>query len=287
MSEPIKPWEARFRGFRVLDVLRVADVTPRMRRVTLGGPELEAFGDGPNVKILVPPAGVAEPQWPMRGADGGAVWPPDPLRPTVRTYTLRRNDPQAREIDIDFVLHDHGVAARWAAAATPGHSRLGVGLPGGLSVRDADWYLIAGDESALPAIGRILERLPRDARGQALIEIANAEERQPLPTPDGVAVTWLDRRGAEAGTTDLLEQAVRGIDVPSTGTRFAWAAGESSAICTIRKHWRASYGLDHRSSLAFGYWKRGLHENAYARAHNHDRDDDYDRAYAEQDRSSA
>ncbi|HEX4246589.1 MAG TPA: siderophore-interacting protein [Pseudonocardia sp.] len=150
-------------GHRTLQVLRTERVTPRMARVTLGGDELAGFpGDGPDqrIKLFFPMPGQDRPAMP-RASSGGPVWPPGQPRPVIRTYTVRRFDAAAGELDVDFVLHgEHGPAAAWAAAAAPG-DWVGVSDPGGRYQPDpaALAHLVIGDESALPAIATVLEAL--------------------------------------------------------------------------------------------------------------------------------
>ncbi|MFC0041677.1 siderophore-interacting protein [Actinomadura rayongensis] len=261
----------RVPGLRVLTVLRAAALTPRMRRITLGGPEVAGFGTGPNVKLLFPPSGDPDPQWPTAGADGRPVWPPADRRPVMRTYTVRRHDPAAGEVDVDFVLHgDAGVASRWAAAARPGDVVGALG-PGGRVLGPADHYVIAGDQTALPAIGAMIENLPAGARGQAVVEVPGPAEVQHLMPPPGVELTWLFGDGAGPGA---LAAAVRALPWPD-GDVFAWVAGESASVRAIRSYVRDERGLPRGRVLAIGYWKRGLTETAYHDAHDNDRDADY------------
>lgn len=271
----------RYRGIRVLEVIRARNITPRMRRVTLGGPEIEGFGTGPNVKLLIPPAHLQTPEWPLSGSDGRAIWPAADRRPTVRTYSLRRFDPAAGEIDIDFVLHgEHGVASRWAATARPGDV-VGIGGPGGRTVSSAGFYLLAGDHTALPAISAILEKLPADARGHAFIQVPDAAEEQSLTRPAGVSLTWLHDAASMQPHTTPLEDAVRAMPWSSDQTMFAWIGCESSTVRALKSFVRDERGLDRRNFLAVGYWRRGMTESAYHEAYNNDRDDDYYKALRE------
>lgn len=283
MSSPfagpaVPPRAQRYRGIRMLEVLGAAQVTPKMRRITFGGDELEGFGEGPNLKILIPPPNRAVPELPVTGADGRAVWPPDDRKPTVRTYSLRAHRPEKGEIDVDFVLHNNGGAATsWAARAKRGDI-VGVGGPGGRTVSAADWYLIAGDHAALPAIAAMLEKLPAHAHGRAFIEVPDVAEQQPLTSNTDIEIVWLHRNGMPAGADSLLPAAVLATSWPNAGRVFAWAGCESSAVRTIRAHWRDERRLDRRQILAIGYWRRGMTEPAYHDAFNNDRDADYYRA---------
>lgn len=258
----------------------VEDVTPHMRRVTFAGPsvaEYIATGQFPNIKLLLPlpdgTYGVPELDDPSSTEETVIRTRPD-LHSRVRTYTVRRYDAAAATLAIDFVMHgDEGLASAWAARAEAG-STLGIAGGGGRAISAAPDYLICGDETALPAIGNILENLPADARGTAYLEIGDESARQDLIAPPGITVHWLSREGAPAGTTRLLSQAAAAH--PLTEGTFAWAAAESAEVLAIRKDLRKR-GLARRSMLVIGYWRRGLTENGYAKSANHDRDDrEYD-----------
>jgi NADPH-dependent ferric siderophore reductase len=251
-------------NLRLMRVRRAIDVTPHMRRITLTGVDLGRF-DSSNlhVKLLIPPEGVATPTWPVMGRNGIPIWPDGDQRLTVRTYTIRRIDVDAGEMDIDFVRHeDAGPGAAWAERAQAGDI-VGIMGPGGRSIAPAEWYLLIGDETGLPAIGRILETLPADARGVALVEVADAGEEQAISHPPGVSLVWLHRNGAEPGTTTALVEAVRGLEWPATENVFAWAGAEFEAFRAIRTHWRGERGLDRSRHLAVAYWRRGYCEGEF------------------------
>lgn len=252
---------------RVLDVLRVVDVTPGMRRVTLGGVQLSAHvadngqpvaafrSDGfddefkllfrhPDLDVAIGPS----------QADGILEWPRDP-RMLMRTYTARRWDPIAGELDVDFVVHGVGPATSWAQRVQPGERIQIAGPKMSAGHPDADWALIAGDETALPAIARWLESWPEGARGQVFIEVADDSERQDLTVPDGVELTWLSRGGKAPGTTTLLYDAV--TTAPWwDGVPFAWVAGEALTLAPIRRWLRGERGLTKQQIDVTGYWRR-------------------------------
>lgn len=221
------------RGSVPAHVVHTEALTPRMRRVVLAGDGVAAPPTGPHVKLF----------WAAR----------DGRPPGTRTYTVRAW--RAGRMTVDVVLHgEAGVAAPWAAAAVPGDEVEVVGT-GGLDVRAAGWYLLAGDESALPGIAAVLEGLPGTARGRALVEVADATERVDLAAPPGVDVEWLLRDGRPAGTADLLDPAVRDAGFAADG--FVWLAAESGVVRGLRDHLRATLGLNRRQVLAQGYWRRG------------------------------
>lgn len=261
---------------RNLEVLRTAQLSPSMRRITLGGEELQGFldeHDGPNIKVFVPRQGQRRPVLPVLDAETGRyVWPEAGVRPTMRTYTVRRYDDDRGELDVDFVMHGaHGIASSWARQASPG-DHLGVMGPGGKTCPPADWHLLVGDETALPAISSMVERLPATASGQVFVEVADPAEQQHIECPSDVRLTWLHRDGVPAGRSTQLADAVRGLEFPGEQSISAWVSGESGIVRGIRRHLRQERGLDARSVLAVGYWKNGMAETDYHDQYNHDRD---------------
>ncbi|VVO00093.1 siderophore-interacting protein [Pseudomonas fluorescens] len=236
---------------RRLQVLRVVDLTPRMRRITLGGPELAGFvslGSDDHVKLLFPqtPEEHAALETLVLGAgkDGGPM-------PAMRDYTPRRYDLQTLELDIDFVLHGDGPAATWAEQAKPGQY-LHIGGPrGSMVVPDIfDSYLLIGDETALPAIARRLEGLGANRRARVVVEVENAAERQTLESAAQVEVIWVLREG---GTEDLLS-TVQQLQMPS-GELYAWVATEAKVSRQIRRVLLDEHQLNEAFVKAVGYWR--------------------------------
>jgi NADPH-dependent ferric siderophore reductase len=239
---------------RLLQVRRSARITPRMVRVTLGGDELAGFGgDGPDrrIRMFFPVAGQDRPAVP-RATSGGPLWPAGEPRPAIRTYTVRRFDAAAGELDVDFVLHEgHGPAAAWARDARPG-AWVGVSEPGGRYEPDpaADFHVVIGDETALPAVATVLEALPSGVPALAFLEVADAGEEQDLP--GAATLHWVHRGAAEPGAP--LAAAVRAAQFPA-GTGQAWLSGESACVRDLRKHLLGERALDRRRVYATGYWR--------------------------------
>ena len=255
-SGNVTPSDDGLRPVDVLTVVAVEDVTPSVRRVLLSGGADSVAAAGPTVNLLVPRIGDAEPRWPRIQRDGRIVWPEGSHGIALRSYTARRQDPAAGEIEIDFVLHGDGPAAAWAMAAQPG-ALLGVAGAASLAERPAGWVLMAGDETALPAIARLLAAADPGTTGVAFLEVAGPEEEQPLVAPPGVAVHWLHRNGTPPGESTLLVDAVAALDRPGTEDLFAWVGAESAAVRAIRADLRGRWGLGRAQHHAIGYWRRG------------------------------
>lgn len=211
----LRRWPVRIREARLI---RRATVTPRMLRLTFGGPAMTGFEShiaDEHVKLLFPEPFDDTSRIPV--PDGDRLRWPRPIVPS-RDYTVRRHDPATGEVDIDVVAHEGGVASTWAREAAIGSTIWMAGPPRGVHVPDAfQWQALLGDETALPAIARRLAELPRDIRGVVVIEVADAAEEQPMDMPEGFEVRWLHRDGRPAGTTTLLADAAADIAIPAGG----------------------------------------------------------------------
>ncbi|MGW9118042.1 siderophore-interacting protein [Streptomyces sp. NPDC055663] len=247
-------------------VVGVERITPRTARVTFTGEALAGLmEDRPDqqMKLCFPREGQGVPRLPEPDADDtyGMRWYeaylaiPEPERPLLRSFTVRAYDRGRDVMTVDFVLHgDDGPAGRWGRDARPGDV-LGMVGPSSLYARPlpaADWLLLAGDESALPAIATLLESLPAGARALVRVEVADATEERPLGSAGEVAVHWVHRdRGGS------LVDAVRTAPLPA-GTGAAWLAGEAGAVRTLRRHLVEERGLPRAAVQFSGYWRRSL-----------------------------
>ncbi|MET8353172.1 siderophore-interacting protein [Micromonospora sp. NPDC005206] len=291
---PITPW----RLFTV-EVRAVRRLSPSFVRVTFTGSDLDRFADNgydQRIKLALPLPGQREVRLP-EGPDWYAKWRalPEHLRNPVRTYTVRAVRPDLAEVDVDLVLHgDSGPATRWAARVRAGDEIAILGPDagydgdhGGIEFQPsaAGSLLLAGDETAVPAISGICERLPRDARGTVVLEVPDIDDVLPLAAPPRVEVRWLVR-GADghgsrlvpavaaaagellAGDATGAAQPVADVDVDTEilwevpdevppVPLYAWLAGEAGVIRTLRRHLVAERGLDRRAVAFMGYWRLG------------------------------
>jgi NADPH-dependent ferric siderophore reductase len=243
--------------FRMTQVKRVEQLTPRMLRITLTGDDLadfETHSPDDHLKIMIPAPGQEKPDLPVPG-EKGITFAEGAIPPQRRDFTPRRFDREALELDLEFVLHGHGPAATWAANAGPG-SYLGLAGPRGSHVVDLDfdWYLLAGDETAIPFIARQLEELPAGSRAIALIEVADEQEIQDLNSPADVDLRWVSRNGAEAGSTKVLENALRDVTFLD-GEFFTWIAGEANTLRDIRRYLLNERGVLREHAHFNGHWK--------------------------------
>lgn len=245
--------------FREMQVVSARNITPRMRRLTLAGNNLERFAQhGMHIRLLLSPRPGAAVVWPVMGADGRQAWPGGE-RPVMRIYTIRNIDVAAGTMDVDFVLHegDDIPGAGFGANAKAGEV-VGITGPGGGSLRPASRYLFLGDETALPAIGRMLEELDESASATAFIEIADDAERQDLSLHPGIELRWLSRGGQDAGSTTLLSDAVKALPASFWDLEpYVWAGCEQSAAREIKSHLLNEIGLPKKRALIAAYWKLG------------------------------
>jgi NADPH-dependent ferric siderophore reductase len=245
-------------------VLRVQWITPHMIRVFIGGEGLAGLGVGEftdhYIKLLFPVPGVSYPE-PFDMEVIRRDLPRDRW-PRMRSYTVRSWDPHALEMSVDFVHHgDEGLAGPWAANARAGDDVLFLG-PGGAyrPSPEADWHLLVGDESALPAIAASLEALPQGAPARVFIEVTGPGEEQELITQGDAKLVWLHRGDAPVG--DALVEAVHGLEFPD-GDVHAFVHGEAGFVKRLRRHLRVERGIPLEQLSISGYWRYGTDDEGW------------------------
>jgi NADPH-dependent ferric siderophore reductase len=163
---------------------------------------------------------------------------------------------------VDVVHHgDEGLAGPWAAALRPGDEVLFTS-PGGAYAPDpaADWHLLVGDESALPAIAAALERLPVGAPATVFVEVDGPADELPLASPGAVELTWLHRAGRPVGAA--LVEAVRALDF-RPGALHAFVHGEAAFVKELRRLLRVERGVPREALSISGYWRRGFDDEGW------------------------
>ncbi|ROP60641.1 siderophore-interacting protein [Curtobacterium sp. PhB115] len=301
----------RYRVFPV-HVASVTSLTPHFVRVTLTGDALADFssvGLDQRIKIVLPLPGIGFSELP-EDDDWYGAWRalPDEARNPLRTYTVRSFRPDARELDIDFVAHgDAGPASRWVSACRVGDELRIVGpmvpsspaeLPTGaaeFAPGHANRILLAGDETAAPAICAILEALDVTTVGHVFIEVPTDADRLPVRAPAGVEVRWIARNGATHGVrmtdqvhvwastvaaapgsgaapacgdaveladVDVDEQVLWDVPAPvESRPVYAWIAGEAGCVKELRRHLVRGVGMDRKQVAFMGYWRHGKAEH--------------------------
>lgn len=229
---------------RTFTVLDKTEITPNMLRVTLGGEGMADF-----------PVDQESAYVKLRFAQAHSE------RPLLRTYTIRSQ--RADSLDIDFVRHgDGGPAARWAEDVAPGET-IDIGGPGPKKLVDpaADWVLLIGDMTALPAISANLEILPHDARGFAIIEVPHADDIQALDAPADVDIRWVINPQPGQDSAPLYD-AVADLDWPD-GMPSVWCACEFAGMRRLRTHLRTERGVPREALYVSSYWQSGSNEETH------------------------
>lgn len=244
--------------FREITVVSSTRISAHMQRLRFAGKDLGRFTHGGlHMRLLLPPLG-RRLVWPTMGVDGLIVWPSGDNALAVRVYTIRAVDAASGWLDVDFVLHpgQDTLAATFAQNAQAGDV-IGMIGPGGGDAPVAQTLLLLGDDTALPAIGRILEHLPPSSRAEALIEIDGPDDRIALSQGDNIDITWLYRHGREAGTAGLLSAALRERShMALADGLYVWAGCEFGDFREIRKIVRKQWGLPRDRHLVTAYWRR-------------------------------
>lgn len=293
--------------FFLARVSAITDLSPSFRRFTFTGDDLDSYGNpgfDQRVKVVFPTETVGIDAMPT-GDDWYTQWREmdEADRPPFRTYTTRAVRNEAREVDIDMVAHDVlGPASGWIDRAAVGDEVLifsptvaHTGVSFGIDFvppAKTENLLLAGDETAAPAIAVILEQLPPEATGTVVLELPHDDDASYLPAHPGFEYAIASRgagarnshlvpatqaaaaklapagRGAEVEEVDIdhdilweVPRTAKGGVALKSAPLYSWLAGEAGAIKSLRRHLVADLGVDRRAVAFMGYWRMGRAEN--------------------------
>lgn len=250
-------------GVVTASVIRSERISPNIQRVTIGGGDLHSFeylGYDQWVRLMIPTGDeVRFDNLPERVDTAGYLrylTLPKRTRPEIRSYTIRgfRTDPL--ELDVDFVVHgDEGIAGPWAIATNPGDPIAFVDQGHGWrpeAAAAADELLLVADETGMPAALGVLRSLPRNARGRAIIELADSADQQPVETRSQVQVEWMTRRPGQA-PGEVALAAARGHQ--TSLSVYGLAVGESKLATGVRRLLVSERKVDKKQVTFCGYYK--------------------------------
>jgi NADPH-dependent ferric siderophore reductase len=251
------------RTIRKTEVVNVVDISPNIRRITLGGTSLTDFPVNQE-------SGYVKLMFPQEGEDSFSDSVVSGLirgdKPRFRSYTVLDYDDDTSELTIDFLLHaDKGPASTWASKTHIGDT-ISIRGPGGTKLVNpsADWYLLAGDLAALPALSVNIKKLSKDAKGYACIEIIHEEDKLKLDTPPGIEVIWVTNPQPTMPNT-LLVDAIKQLPWLA-GDAEVWFAGEFSAMRAARKYLKQERNVSKGNLYASSYWKIGATDEGNKKA---------------------
>lgn len=243
-------------------------LTPGMARITLGGPDLAGYpttGVGDEyVRLFFPAEGESEPELPTPAERGGWSWEEEQKPAPMRTYTIRSVDAEAGTVDIDFVVHDGGIAAAWALAARPGDV-VGLTSPTGLYAlpEDAKWQILVADAAGLPAAARLVAQTPPGVPTRVVLEVIDPHHRQPIslgdPERDAAELTVEWVYAGNGHTPSRLDAVIRDLELPEE-PGYLWFAGETGVMRAVRKNLRHQRKLPNGSYTTVGYWTHRAEE---------------------------
>jgi NADPH-dependent ferric siderophore reductase len=240
-------------------VTAVEALSPHLLRIALNGDGLAGFrwpGPASHLKVFLPEPGQRDVVLPPADEDGFMLIEPGRPRPTTRTFTPRRWDPAAGRLELEFVLHGRGPASEWASRARPG-DRVAVSQPRRTYevLPDSRWLLLAGDETAVPAIATLLEAISPSLSVHVLIEREAAHEKIPLPAHPRVVPHWLSLPVGDPPGTALT--AAVAAWTPPAGAGQAWTACEATAVRSMRRLLLGPMAMPAERISTRGYWRLG------------------------------
>ncbi len=231
---------------RMAQIACINDLTPHMRRIVLTGDDLRDFPQGKesaHVKVIVPKPGEDKPR---------LTFSPD-MKKWARSYTVRKFDPVSHELTIDFAVNDHnGLVSNWALLAKPG-DLVGIAGPGPTKHTNyhADWHLIVGDLTALPAVAATVEQLPPGAKGYVAIQIPTEDDKQFIKLPEQISLSWIINPDIRKNALIEHLTELRWLE----GSPAIFIASESAQMREMKAFVKNQPGYQSDLTYASGYWK--------------------------------
>ncbi|WP_420403964.1 siderophore-interacting protein [Nisaea sp.] len=243
------PEPGRPKNLRVMRVLRTREISDWLLRMTLGGQDLSPFTErGLHVRLMIPRSpSCTEIVWPTIERSGAVRFPSGEDELIVRVYTIRAISPERGEVEIDIVRHRGGAFSDWAETAKTG-DRVGMIGPGGGGFPAGGWLSIGGDDTAVPAILRILEARQGGDGGHAVIGLRPHQEPLPVSLPQGFSLDWVP--------LDMLPAALKTAASAHGAEQTGWFAGEAEQAREIREHFKTALGLAPNRRYSAVYWRR-------------------------------
>ncbi len=241
-------------NFTTVTVTNTEQITKNMQRITLQADAISSFPaqcEGGYIKLAFNQQGGTDIQAMLDNSQ----------RPTLRTYTIKEFAPSQGKIIVDFVRHNvddlsGGFAARWALNAKVGDT-ISIAGPGIIEPMNpqADWFFMAADMTALPALSAKIKALPKTAKGYAVIQVVDLQDQQAIEAPEGIEVIWLD----ESGSLNETVQAQPWLP----GDASVWCACEFDSMRALRQYFRNDKNVDRNHIYISSYWKAGVTEDGH------------------------
>lgn len=245
-------------NFSELRLLRRSFPLPGLTRLTLAFDQAsDLLNDGLHMKLMLPSDRTREPVWPIVEANGVTRWPSGPDSLHVRYFTFRNVRPGSGEVDIDVVQHPGGMISDWALTANEGE-RIGVmGPGGGQPPADRQGLLIAGDQTALPAIARILESCGQESSGHVVIAFPEDVDTSHYLPPSNLQAVPIAPNRFRQDVASVVQEIGSAHRIGN-----AWFGGEYTNAQALRKIFKQEFGLSQGQQLSVAYWREGLRGDA-------------------------
>ncbi|WP_085902033.1 siderophore-interacting protein [Kiloniella majae] len=244
-------------NFRTVAVVKRTILNEGMLRLTLAGNDLSLFEEGGlHFRLLLPKNPNRTPVWPIRLTSGKVQFPEGDDELYNRVYTARYVRTELGELDFDLVRHKGGVAADWAESVAEG-AIVGIMGPGGGGYINNGWLLMGGDETALPAISRILEQCSSDVKGQVYLSVRKSDYQADLQKPDGIEVFWLPDNDSNQLASSIIETVL-----PDNEDIYVWFGGEQKDARAIRKVLKSDWKLKPDQFYCAAYWQNDIRSEA-------------------------